>query len=263
MESITLLERNLELTAHVSGCYKTKTFANGGTISHRRFCGSKARVSARQSLFLTSVTLTLLVGAGKTYLTSKVIDHVQGLLKSLSPDAGFAYFYCNRNEEERRDPLSILQSCVRQLSTAVGSTGHIRKSLQVVSDKARRQGSHLGLEACKTQLLESVNGYSQTSIIIDALDECYEHSRWQLIDVIRELVSKSDRPLKVFISSRPDEYIKTQFSGKSIEIHAINNQDDIEKFVNAEIDKPRHWGPISQSLRSDIVRTVREGSQGM
>ncbi|CAI7667495.1 unnamed protein product [Penicillium discolor] len=203
------------------------------------------------------------MGAGKTYLTSKVIDHVQGLLKSSSPDAGFAYFYCNQNEEERRDPLSILQSCVRQLSTAVGSTGHIRKSLQVVSDEARRKGSHLGLEACKTQLLESVNGYSQTSIIIDALDECYEHSRWQLIDVIRELVSKSDRPLKVFISSRPDEYIKTQFSGKSIEIHAINNQDDIEKFVNAEIDKPRHWGPISQSLRSDIVRTLREGSQIM
>ncbi|OQD98394.1 hypothetical protein PENSOL_c009G01438 [Penicillium solitum] len=199
------------------------------------------------------------MGAGKTYLTSKVIDYIQGLLKSSSPDTGFAYFYCNRNEEERRDPLSILQSCVRQLSTAVGSTGHIRKSLQVVSDEARRQGSHFGLEAYKTQLLESVNGYSQTSIIIDALDECYEHSRWQLIDVIRELVSKSDRPLKVFISSRPDEYIKTQFSGKSIEIHAINNQDDIEKFVNAEIEKPRHCGPISQSLRSDIVRTLRQG----
>ncbi|CAI7611281.1 unnamed protein product [Penicillium crustosum] len=203
------------------------------------------------------------MGAGKTYLTSKVIDHVQGLLKSSSPDAGFAYFYCNRNEDERRDPLCILQSYVRQLSTAVGSTGHIRKRLQVVSDEARRQGSHLGLEACKTQLLESVNGYSQTTIILDALDECYEHSRWQLIDVIRELVSKSDRPLKVFISSRPDEDIKTQFSGKNIEIYAINNQDDIEKFVNAEIDKPRHWGPISQSLRSDIVRTLREGSQGM
>ena len=209
------------------------------------------------------MTLTFLVGAGKTYLTSKVIDHVQGLLKSSSPDTGFAYFYCNRNEEERRDPLAILQSCVRQLSTAVGSTGHIRKRLQVISNEARRQGSHLGLEACKTQLLESVNGYFQTTIIIDALDECYEHSCWQLIDVIRDLGSKSDRPLKVFISSRPDEDIKTQFSGKNIEIHAINNQDDIEKFVNAEIDKPRHWGPISQSLRSDIVRTLREGSQGM
>lgn len=203
------------------------------------------------------------MGAGKTYLTSRVIDHVHGLLGSSSPDAGFAYFYCNRNEEERRDPLCILQSYVRQLSTAIGSTGHIRKSLQVASDEARCQGSHLGLEACKAQLLESVNGYSQTTIIIDALDECYEQSRWQLIDVIQDLVSISDRPLKVFISSRPHEDIKTQFSGKNIEIHAINNQGDIEKFVNAEIDKPRQWGPISPSLRSDIVRILSEGSQGM
>lgn len=203
------------------------------------------------------------MGAGKTYLTSKVIDHVRDLLGSSSTDAGFAYFYCNRNEEERRDPLRIVQSYVRQLSTAVGSTGHIRKRLQAVSDEARCQGSHLGLEACKTQLLESVNGYSQTTIILDALDECYEQSRWQLIDAIRELVSKCDQPLKVFISSRPDEDIKTQFSGKNIEIQATNNQGDIEKFVNAEIDKPRHWGAISQSLRNEIVRTLSEGSQGM
>ncbi|KAJ5415114.1 hypothetical protein N7465_003809 [Penicillium sp. CMV-2018d] len=203
------------------------------------------------------------MGAGKTYLTSRVIDHVHGLLEGSSPDAGFAYFYCNRNEEERRDPLCILQSYVRQLSTAIGSTGHIRKGLQVVSDEARRQGSHLGLVACKTQLLESVNRYSQTTIIIDALDECYEQSRWQLIDVIRHLVFYSDQPLKVFISSRPHEDIKTQFSKRNIEIHAINNQSDIEKFVNAEIDKPRQWGPISPSLRSDIVRILSEGSQGM
>ncbi|KUM61479.1 hypothetical protein ACN42_g5642 [Penicillium freii] len=203
------------------------------------------------------------MGAGKTYLTSRVIDHVHGLLEGSSPNAGFAYFYCNRNEEERRDPLCILQSYVRQLSTAFGSTGHIRKGLQVVSDEARRQGSHLGLVACKTQLLESVNRYSQTTIIIDALDECYEQSRWKLIDVIRHLVFYSNRPLKVFISSRPHEDIKTQFSKRNIEIHAINNQSDIEKFVNAEIDKPRQWGPISPSLRSDIVRILSEGSQGM
>lgn len=207
--------------------------------------------------------LTFLVGAGKTYLTSKVIDHVQGLLESSSDHAGFAFFYCNRNEEKRRDPLSVLQSYVRQLSTAVGSTGHIRKKLKIVSNETRRQGSHLGFDACKTQLMESINEYSQTVIILDALDECDDYSRWQLIDVIRDLASKSDRPLKVFISSRPDNDIKTQFSGKNIEIQAINNQGDIEKFVNAEIDKPRRWGPISADLRSEIVQVLCEDSQGM
>ncbi|KAJ5959510.1 uncharacterized protein N7479_006660 [Penicillium vulpinum] len=211
----------------------------------------------------SSAVLWLQGSTGKTYLTSRVIDHVQDLLKSSPTHAGFAYFYCNRNEKNQSDPLCVLQSYVRQLSTAVGSTGHIRKRLQSVSDEARRQGSHLGFEACKIQILESVNGYSHTTIIIDALDECDKEQRWRLINVIQDLVSKSDQPLKVFISSRPDFDIKTQFSGKSIEIRAINNQGDIEKFVNAEIDKPRQWMPISPSLRSDIVRILCEGSDGM
>ncbi|CAI7649488.1 unnamed protein product [Penicillium bialowiezense] len=203
------------------------------------------------------------MGAGKTYLTSKVIDHVRGLLESSSDHAGFAFFYCNRNEENRRSPLSVLQSYVRQLSTAVGSNGHIRKKLKIVSNETRLQGSHLGFDACKTQLMESINEYSQTVIILDALDECDDYSRWQLIDVIRDLASKSDRPLKVFISSRPESDIKARFSGKNIEIQAINNQGDIEKFVNAEIDKPRRWGPISADLRSEIVQVLCEDSQGM
>ncbi|KAJ5375632.1 hypothetical protein N7517_007638 [Penicillium concentricum] len=204
------------------------------------------------------------MGAGKTYLTSKVIDHVQGLLESSSDHAGFAFFYCNRNEENRRDPLCILQSYVRQLSTAVGNTQHIRKRLKSVTDRTRRQGSHLGFEDCKIQLADSVNEYSETVIVLDALDECNQDSRWQLIHVIKDLVSNSDRPLKVFISSRPyDDDIKTQISGRNIEIEAIDNQGDIEKFVNAEMEKPRRWGPIPADLRSKIVQVLCEDSQGM
>ncbi|KAK9849324.1 hypothetical protein MYU51_014595 [Penicillium brevicompactum] len=180
------------------------------------------------------------LGAGKTYLTSKVIDHVRGLLESSSDHAGFAFFYCNRNEENRREPLYILQSYVRQLSNAVGSTEHIRKRLKTISKQTRRQASHLGLEACKTQLMESINEYSQTVIILDALDECDDYSRWQLTDVIRDLVSKSNQSVKVFISSRPENDINTQFS-----------------------DKPRKWGPISADLRSIIVQVLCQNSQGM
>lgn len=111
--------------------------------------------------------------------------------------------------------------------------------------------------------MESVNEYSQTVIVLDALDECDDYSRWQLTDVIKGLVSESKRSVKVFISSRPENYINTQFSGKNITIQAINNQGDIEKFVNAEIDKPRKWGPISTDLRKSIVQVLCRNSQGM
>ncbi|KAJ5523945.1 hypothetical protein N7494_010595, partial [Penicillium frequentans] len=204
------------------------------------------------------------IGTGKTFLTSMVIDHAMNYLEHSQDNAGLAYFYCNRNEGSRRDPLCVLQSYVRQLSTAVGRSGHMRKSLQVASDEARRQASHFGIKDCESQLLESVNGYYQTIFILDALDECEPGSRYQLIQALGDLVSKSDRLVKVFISSRPDVDIKNAFEYRSsIEILAMDNECDIEKFVNEEIEKPRQWGQISPHLQRDIVKAILDGSRGM
>jgi ankyrin repeat domain-containing protein 50 len=65
-------------------------------------------------------------GAGKTFLTSRVIDH----LLEISTLEGFAFFYCNQIEEDRRKPLSVLQSYVRQLSTTIRNPRNIRKRLR-------------------------------------------------------------------------------------------------------------------------------------
>ncbi|KAJ5649099.1 uncharacterized protein N7484_002822 [Penicillium longicatenatum] len=178
------------------------------------------------------------IGTGKTFITSKAIDHTLNGLKSQWDHVGFAYFYCNRNEDSRKDPLCVLQSYVRQLSTAVGAPGYMRKSLQVASEEARRRASHFGVEECKTQLLESISGYSQTILILDALDECDPISRCKLIEAICDLVSKSDRPIKVFISSRPDSDIKHALrSWPYIEVLAMDNERDIERFAYLQIEQ--------------------------
>ncbi|KAK7419209.1 hypothetical protein QQZ08_010978 [Neonectria magnoliae] len=188
-------------------------------------------------------------GAGKTFLTSRVIDHVQAQLESSPNEEGFAYFYCSRNEEERRSPLSVLRSYVRQLSTSVRNPAHMRKPLRDFCSEARLRGSDLGLD---------------TTLILDALDECDPTSRWQLVEMMQHLVSKSEQPRKIFISSRPDDDIKRYFTSRpNVEIKATDNQRDIETFVNEEIDKPRRWGPISAPLRRDIVNMLLERSQGM
>lgn len=223
-----------------------------------------SRFSLVQSPFLASVRLTFPAGAGKTFLTSQVIDHVQAQLRGSPKETGFAYFYCNRNEDERRNPLSVLRSYVRQLSTSVRNPGCMRKPLQDLCREKRLRGSDLGFDACKDQLLESVNLYSQTILILDALDECDPTLRWKLVEMMQYLISKSEQPLKIFISSRPDGDIKRRFTSRpNIEIQATDNQGDIEKFVNEEIDRPRQWGPISAPLRRDIVNILLERSQGM
>ncbi|KAI1271482.1 hypothetical protein F5Y07DRAFT_404328 [Xylaria sp. FL0933] len=203
-------------------------------------------------------------GAGKTFLTSKVIDHRRNALESSPNQEGFAFFYCDRNEEERRQPLSILQSYVRQLSTTVKNPNYIRRQLQDCCRNARANGSDLGFEACREQLLESIHLYSQTTLVLDALDECEPKSRGQIVKVVEYLISRSGNGLKVFISSRPDRDIRNRFNKTpNIEIQATDNEEDIQGFVREKIVQHGNWQGMSQNLQDDIIQMLFTKSQGM
>lgn len=140
----------------------------------------------------------------------------------------------------------------------------MRKKLRDLWHETTLRGSDLGFEACREQLLESVNLYPRTTLVLDALDECEPDSRRKLVDAIKHLLSKSERPLKVFISSRPDQDIKHQFlSEPNIEIQARHNEKDIRKFVDEEIIHHEGWRDMSPSLQEDIVKTLLDRSQGM
>lgn len=193
-----------------------------------------------------------------------VVDHVRGVLQRSPNHEGLAYFYCNRNEKERREPLSVLQSYVRQLSTNTRDSGKVQTRLRDLCNEMRSNGSDLRFDVCKQQLLQSINLYPKTTLVLDALDECEPESRGELIDTLELLVSQSERPLKVFISSRPDADIRARFlSQPNIEIQADDNQNDIEKFVNEKIVKHLYWATMSDALRNDISKTLLQKAQGM
>lgn len=242
-------------------------------LQHEKFHEWEASPSAilwlqgsRQYHFTSGMLLAtdiFLAGAGKTFLTSKVIDHVQTRLDNSSCPSGFAFFYCDRNDEARRKPLSVLQSFVRQLSTSTKNPGGVRKNLQALCRKRRTEGSGLSLSDCREQLLESVNLYAQTTLVLDGLDECEPESRQEIVTAI-ESVFESKTSLKVFISSRRDRDIRQRFSNKpNIDIQAAHNENDIRDFVNEEITKHGNWANMSTDLRSHIVRVLLGRSEGM
>ncbi|KAF6824059.1 hypothetical protein CPLU01_11055 [Colletotrichum plurivorum] len=77
-------------------------------------------------------------GAGKTFLTSRVIDWVQETLSYQPSNEAFAYFYCKRDMKYRNDPVHVLRSYVRQLSTSADYShpGYINKT-QLVRDSSK------------------------------------------------------------------------------------------------------------------------------
>ena len=99
----------------------------------------------------------MIAGAGKTYLTSKVIDEIRDVLKSNPNHEGLAFFYCNRNEIERQEPLSVLRSFVRQLSTIAHDEDSMQKNLRQLHIQTRQKASELSMDICRDLLLEFIN----------------------------------------------------------------------------------------------------------
>lgn len=205
-------------------------------------------------------TNSCLAGAGKTKLVANIIDQ----LSKRPYDEAVAYFYCNRNEPSRRDPANVLRSFVKQLSISRNEQAIQEILVEIYKEKQRIgfASAQLTLEEAESLLPNLMQAYSRTTLVLDALDECYEGSRSELIRIFGRLIKVSPQ-LKILVSSRRDRDIKFQLEKESnVGIEAADNHGDITKFVLAEIAQERPK-PISDELREQIVKTLLDKSHGM
>ncbi|KAJ6035890.1 NACHT nucleoside triphosphatase [Penicillium herquei] len=205
-----------------------------------------------------------LAGVGKSYLASKVIDHVKDTLSQGKNHEGFAFYYCSRNNDRRREPLSVLRSFVRQLPTTSNDPYSIQKSLQEICESRRLAGANLDMATCKGILLESLNLFPKTTLVLDALDECDSATRGVLVTFLDGLLSAAENPVKVFVVSRPDEDIRNQFLARpNIEIQADNNHADIKMYLNARILELAQSNRILLGWKNQITTRLLENCDGM
>ncbi|PMD58687.1 uncharacterized protein K444DRAFT_531396, partial [Hyaloscypha bicolor E] len=206
------------------------------------------------------------VGAGKTKLVAHVIASF--LKGPLQVDEALAFFYCNRNEDARRNVASVLRSFVKQLSISSNNT-YLHGALAEIYAEKHRSGfssAELSNEEADTLLRLIMQSYKTVTFIIDALDECDKSSRAVLIERLNSLVHNIPN-LRILISSRWDAEIERKLSESKavLEVNTTKNQDDIKKFVLARLDEDAadRARPLSDQLRSNIVETLFQKSDGM
>jgi len=183
----------------------------------------------------------------------------------------FAYFYCRRTEAERRKPENILRSFLKQLAL---SNGKNLATLHTKYMEKKRQGflsNSLSLTECQELLIKMISQYSKTILILDALDECEEDSRYNFMAVFSRLVEQN-LPVRIIISSRPDDDISAEFGdGTNFKLSATDNSHDIMTFVHGKIEdyrnskksKRRINSVISDELEQQIIDVFQEKSDGM
>ncbi|PTB48146.1 hypothetical protein M431DRAFT_100631 [Trichoderma harzianum CBS 226.95] len=229
-------------------------------LKHRRF------LKWEESSCSSTLWLQGSIGAGKSYLTSKVIDrYVFDKEAQGKNDEGFAYFYCSRSDTARRDPKSVYQSYIHQLAQLNHYPTGMHKSIFDLYRKAKKEQRQLSIPECKAALSELLKSYPRTTLVLDALDECEVEARKDIILVLRSLATDAERPVKVYIASRREPDIERSLGSESlIEIGTSDNKGDIEKYIEQEMTRfGEEWESVSQGVREEVKRTITDQSDGM
>lgn len=138
---------------------------------------------------------------------------------------------------------------------------------------ARKQSgfssNSLGFQESLSLIISLVNKYPQTTIVVDALDECDPLKRREFLMSLKTIVDSSSSLVKIFVSSRDDSDIVLRLDGvPNLWIEAKDNEGDIERFVQKEItrcidEKDLLHGRVTNELKEKIIASLTSGSQGM
>lgn len=195
-------------------------------------------------------------GAGKTVLTSIVIDH---LVKHFeNENVGVAWIYLNYREKDLQTIENLFASLLRQLIQKGGSdTEAMITSIGV----SWREGKPT-FTGYKNMLQKALQQYSKTIIIIDALDE----SRTQ--DLRKDLVSevRSLRPaINLLITSRPLRDID-DLLGDALQIKILARNEDVKKYLDGKMkgnENLRKLVDADPAVRDVIETLLMRSDDGM
>ncbi|KAG9250891.1 ankyrin repeat-containing domain protein [Emericellopsis atlantica] len=193
-------------------------------------------------------------GAGKTVLSSVVIDHLQSLAEG--ERIGVAYVYCDYRRVDEQTTRDVLASLLRQLAQGLASIPRPLKELYTACRTKPRVDQLLAM-------ITSITGlYSKVSIVVDALDEARETDgfRQQLISSLHAI--QADGKTKLFLTSRfnPD-VIGMLETSRTIEIRAT--PDDVKLYLEGHMSQLPAFVGRSPALQDEVKTGISNAVDGM
>jgi hypothetical protein len=184
------------------------------------------------------------------------------------------FFYCSRNPAEpaRSDPQAVLASLARQLSCLEPGKPLLKPTVSLFEEKEAEgfASGSLQMDESLQLILQLIEQYPITTIVIDAMDECNPEKRHELLKALEKILQNSSSLVKIFVSSRNDQDIVLRLRHyPNLEIDSQRNGDDIARFVNKQTQQLVQDGKLLQysnsktEMKKLIVDKVIEGAVGM
>ena len=206
--------------------------------------------SSNQTLFCPGIP-----GAGKTMIAAITVDHLWKHIQG--QDIGVAYIYCNYKTQADQKAANLAATILKQLIQERPSIAEPAISLY---DRHADRRTRPSLEEILSALQAVVSSYSKVYVVVDALDECVNHDRTQLLAMLRNLQSKGN--LSFMVTSRFIPEVEQQFS--SSPLLAVRADDsDVKRFVAGQMSRLPRCVQRDNELQETIQDGISTAVEGM
>ncbi len=216
-------------------------------------------LTSQQTLFCPGIP-----GAGKTILTSIIIDH---LSKKFQDDAkiGIAYIYFNYKQNvdkqniDKENVNNLLSSLLKQLSQKLAS---LPGSVKALYRQHRNGQTRPSINELSKTLGSVAAMYSRVFIIVDALDECQTSNGCRASFLSEIFNLQAECGANIFATSRFIPEVIEKFARKpSLEIRASN--EDVRKYLDIRISQEGSRILQRPDMQGKIITEIVKAVDGM
>jgi hypothetical protein len=195
-----------------------------------------------------------IAGGGKTIFASVVVNSLKVDNESKAGIACLFFEYERLNNETIQ---TLTAAILRQL---VDQCDQLPQSVVALYNLHYTNKMPLTFEEISSALSNVFKMFSQVFLVIDALDECSEQTRRELLSYIRE--QQKETGMKLLVTSRPTIDFQQEFGDSTVlEIRAI--EQDVKIVLGSLIDKLPAFVRKDEVLRNRVETDIAAAVDGM
>ena len=187
--------------------------------------------------------------------SSLVVDKLCDM--AAARDMAVSCFYVDFAAREEQSPANILGSLLKQI---VGGLETVPVEIGRMFQDHKKVIGGRGLRVAEiVKMIQTVTSLQPTFICVDALDECVEGYRPEILDSLRQILAGSPSA-RIFLTGRRhirlevERHLGERTTVLSVEPH----HDDIVGYIRMRLSKDTSPDKMDSSLENEIIKTITE-----
>lgn len=198
-------------------------------------------------------------GCGKSVLSATIIEDLIPL--KVIGNTAVIYFYFDFNDSSKQRFDKCLCSLLLQATAQSSKLSPELLTLYEHCEKGQRQPR---LDDLKSTLIKVLSDFSNSYIVLDALDECPE--RDGLLQWLESLPSQLPQSLRLLVLSRNEEDIAEELeavANPAISIEDAVVDSDIREYVGSQLKNDKRFRAWPSAIRDEVETVLCAKAEGM